>query len=309
MKKFLWKTNSKNLQRQEKDEKDFRIQQLEWELAQAKGDMRSITEEQETVNEELLSANEQLLSESEKLQSLNERMKSKKEELHSTNEELTVVQQEKLGLKKQLIATRDYAEAIVDAVHQPLVVLDGNLRVKFANKAFYKTFGVSEKDTEGKLIYRFGHNQWDISVLRSLLKNVLPNRSTFENFEVTWNFPDVGQRTMLLNAREIKRDDGEEQLILVALEDITERARLRQKEIHLLERYENLLMQAPVAIMVLKGPDYIVELANDAYLRIVEKEKDFIGGPIFESLPELEASGIGELLDNVMRSGVPYYGN
>lgn len=80
-------------------------------------------------------------------------------------------------------------------------------------------------------------------------------------------------------------------------------------EKELLIRFENLLMQAPVAILVLKGPDYVVELANELYLRIVEKGKDFIGRPIFESLPELEDQGIRELFEGVMRSGIPYYGN
>ena len=93
---------------------------------------------------------------------------------------------------------------------------------------------------------------------------------------------------MLLNGQELKRDSKDEKLILVAIEDVTERERLRQKEKELLGRFENLLLQAPVAIMVLKGPDYVVELANASYLGTVEKNKDFIGRPLFESLPELE---------------------
>ncbi|HZJ20748.1 MAG TPA: PAS domain-containing protein [Pricia sp.] len=133
------------MQRPKKDEKDLWIQQLERELARAGVDMRSITAEQVTANKELLIG-------SEELRSLNERMRTKKEALHSSNEELTASHLEKLGLDKQLIEARDYAEAIVDAVHEPLVVLDNNLRVKSANKAFYKTFGASEKDTQCKLI-------------------------------------------------------------------------------------------------------------------------------------------------------------
>ncbi len=264
--------------------------------------MHSITAEQVTAKKELLIG-------SEELRSLNERMRTKKEALHSSNEELTASHLEKLDLDKQLIEARDYAEAIVDAVHEPLVVLDNNLRVKSANKAFYKTFGASEKDTEGKLIYRLGNKQWDIPALRSLLEDVLPHSSTFESFEVAWNFPNFGERTMLLNGQELKRDRKDEKLILVAIEDVTERERLRQKEKELLGRFENLLLQAPVAIMVLKGPDYVVEMANDRYLGIVEKNKDFIGRPLFESLPELEFQGIKKLLDGVMQSGVAYHGN
>ncbi len=291
------------------NEKDLRIQQLERELAQTRQDMRSITEEQKAANEELQSANEELLSGSEELQSLNEEMETSAEELQSTNEELMVVHQEMIGLNEELVAARDFAEDIVGTLHESLLVLDKNLRVKSANNAFYKAFEVNEKDTEGKLIFQLGNKQWDVPALRNLMENVLPNKSNFENFEVAWNFPNIGERTMRLNARELKRDSEEEKLILLAIEDITERANLRQREKELLARFENLLLLAPVAIMVLKGPDYVVELANDAYLRIVEKEKDFIGRPIFESLPELEPQGIRKILDGVMRSGVAFHGN
>ncbi len=297
------------MQKPLKNEKDLRIEQLERELAQVKGEMRSLTEEQETANEDLQSANAELRSGSEELQSLNEEVRTNQEELYSANEELLEVHQEKLGLNKQLIVSQDYAEAIVDAVHEPLVVLNSNLQVKSANKSFYKIFQVSEKETEGKMIYQLGNKQWDIPALRSLLQGILPHRSSFENFQVAWNFPNIGERTMLLNGQELKRDNKNEKLILVAIEDITERARSRQKEMELLNRFENLLLQAPVAIVVLKGPDYVVELVNDAYLRIVEKDTDFIGLPIFESLPELESQGIRKHLDAVMQSGIAYHRN
>ncbi|GGW42508.1 chemotaxis protein CheB [Arenibacter certesii] len=292
-----------------KNQKDLYIQQLLEELAQTREDMRSITESQEAANEELQSANEELMSGSEELQSLNEEMETSKEELHSTNEELMVVHQETIGLNEQLTAARDYAESIVETVHEPLVVLDGDLRVKSANKAFYKTFEVNEKETEGKLIFQLGNKQWDIPTLRNLLLDVLPNESAFEGFEVTWNFPNIGERIMRLNGLEMKLDKEEDKLILLALEDITERTNLRKKEKELFGRYENLLLEAPIAIMVLKGSNYVVELANDAYLGMVKKHKDFIGKPIFESQPELKAQGIRVLLDGVMKSGIPYHGN
>lgn len=292
-----------------KDEKDLYIEQLEQELAQTHDDLCSITEEQDAANEELQSANEELLSGSEELQSLNEEMETSKEELQSTNEELMVVHQETLGLNEQLMAARNYAEAIVDTLHEPLVVLDSKLQVKSANSAFYKTFEVNEKDTEGRLIYQLGNKQWNIPALRNLLQDVLPNRSSFENFEVSWNFPNIGERTMLLNGQELKKGNGEEKLILIAIEDVSERTRLHQKEIELRNKFESLLLQAPIAIMVLKGPDYIAELVNDLYLGIVEKGEDFIGRSIFESLPELKSQGIREVMDGVMQSGIPYYGN
>ena len=157
---------------------------MEKELAQTREDMRSITEDQEAANEELQSANEELLSSSEELQSLNEELETSKEELQSTNEELTVVNQEMISLNEQVTDARDYAEAIITTIREPLLVLDKNLRVKTANNAFYETFQVNEKETEGSLIYDLGNKQWNIPELRTLLEKILPEKTRFKDFEV-----------------------------------------------------------------------------------------------------------------------------
>ena len=167
-----------------KDDRDLRITQLEMELAQTREDMRSISEEQEAANEELQSANEELLSSSEELQSLNEEMETSKEELQSTNEELIIVNQEMVSLNDQIMSTRDYSESIIATIHQPLVVLDKNLRVKTASNAFYKNFQVNRLETEGELIYDLGNKQWDIPQLRTLLESLLPEKQSFFNFAV-----------------------------------------------------------------------------------------------------------------------------
>lgn len=138
--------------------------------------MRSITEEQEAANEELQSANEELLSSSEEMQSLNEEMETSKEELQSTNEELMVVNQEMMNLNEQVSAARDYAEAIILTIREPLVVLDKNLRVKSANNSFYKTFQVIESEIEGRLIIELNNKQWNIPELLTLLEEVLPQK-------------------------------------------------------------------------------------------------------------------------------------
>ncbi|HEX6426932.1 MAG TPA: chemotaxis protein CheB [Niastella sp.] len=212
-----------------KDEKDLRIRQLEQELTQTLEDMRSITEDQEAANEELQSANEELLSGSEELQSLNEELETSKEELQSTNEELTVVNQEMINLNEQASAARDYAEAIIINIREPLLVLDKNLRIKTANSSFYKTFQVNETDTEGALIYDVGNKQWNIPALRTLLEKILPEKSILTDYEVTHNFATIGNRTMLLNAREVINNKSPEKLILLSIEDITERFLIRKK--------------------------------------------------------------------------------
>ncbi len=113
-----------------------RNQQLEKELAQLREDMRSITEDQEAVNEELQSANEELLSGSEELQSLNEELETSKEEIQSTNEELTTMNQELFDRNEQLNLSRLYAESIVATIREPLIVLDKDMRIKTANRAY-----------------------------------------------------------------------------------------------------------------------------------------------------------------------------
>ncbi len=216
--------SSDALSKTKKSDKDLRIRQLEQELADIREDMRSITEDQEAANEELQSANEELLSGSEELQSLNEELETSKEELQSTNEELMVVNQELNGSNEQLAAARDYAESIVETVREPLLVLDKKLRIRTANSAFYRIFQTREDVTEGRLIYEIGEGQWDIPELRAMFEKILPERENLSDFEVSYNrLATTGVRTMLLNAREIKRDNGDEKLILLAIEEITER--------------------------------------------------------------------------------------
>ncbi len=131
--------------------------------------MRSITQDQEAVNEELQSANEELLSGSEELQSLNEELETSKEEIQSTNEELTTLNQELFDRNEQLNLSRLYAESIVATIREPLVILDRNMLVRTANRAFYKKFSTSEEDTEGRSFYGLANGFWDIPALRLVL--------------------------------------------------------------------------------------------------------------------------------------------
>lgn len=206
-----------------KEDKDLLIQQLEKELAQTRDDMRTISEDQEAVNEALQSANEELLSSSEELQSLNEELETSKEELQSTIEELTVVNQAMVSLNDLLTIEKNYAEAIVGTIREPLVVLDQNLRVSTANRSFYKKFQISEQSAKGISIYELGNGQWDIPPLRTLLEAILPEKESFFDFELVYNFSFLEQRTMLLNGHELLKENGTEKLILLAIEDITER--------------------------------------------------------------------------------------
>lgn len=121
-------------------------------------------------------------------------------------------------------ATRDYAEAILRTARDPLMVLRADLRVNTANEAFYNMFKSIPDETEGRLIYELGNQQWKIPKLRILLEEILPRNSFFNDFEVTHDFPHIGRRTMMLNARRLEVDNGSS-MILLAIEDVTERQR------------------------------------------------------------------------------------
>ena len=204
-------------------------EQLEKELAHIREDMRSITEDMEASNEELQSANEELQSSNEEMQSLNEELETSKEELQSTNEELIIVNQELLDKQEQFNTARYYAESIVTTIREPLIVLDKRLCIKTANASFYKKFNTEEQDTEGKLFYEIQNHQWDDNLMRSLLEKILPERERLTDFEISLNFPSIGKRTLLLNALQIINEKNSEKLILLAIEDITERKLAEQK--------------------------------------------------------------------------------
>ena len=132
----------------------------------------------------------------------------------------------KLKLIEQVAQdAKTYAENVVDTVREPLLVLDAGLRVKSANDAFYNVFGVAASETVDRLLYEIGNRQWDIPELRRLLAELLPEKKTMEDFQVTHDFAGLGLKTMLLNAREIPQQNGGAHLILLAIEDITSRKR------------------------------------------------------------------------------------
>ncbi len=220
---------NKSTSKTKKGAQELRIKQLEEELAQTREDMRSITEDQEATNEELQSANEELLSGNEELQSLNEEMETNKEELQSTNEELTVVNHEIISLVDQVTEARDYAQAIIATIHEPMIILDKDLRVKSANKSFYDNFRVKEAETVGVLLYDLGNKQWNIPSLRELLEDIIPKNSHFQGLEISHYFQDIGQKIMQLNASRIIQKSQGEQLILLAIADITEQKRIEKE--------------------------------------------------------------------------------
>jgi nitrogen-specific signal transduction histidine kinase len=120
-----------------------------------------------------------------------------------------------------------YIKTVVDIVREPILILDKDLRVMAANDCFYQTFQVEHTDTEGKVVYDLGNGQWDIPALRKLLEDILPKNSFFKGFEVEHNFPFIGRKVMILNARQIHfKEDTATKLfpptIFLAMEDVTD---------------------------------------------------------------------------------------
>ncbi len=131
--------------------------------------------------------------------------------------------------RKSADAARELAENIINTVREPLIVLDQDLRVASVNRSFYDVFKVKPEETVGQLIYDLGNKQWDIPKLRELLETILPKKTTFDNYEVEHDFATIGRRIMLLNARQILRVLGHGRIILLAIEDITDKKKLERE--------------------------------------------------------------------------------
>lgn len=201
--------------------KDKKILKLLEELKTTRMEMNAIIETHENTYEELQAANEEIVSSNEEFQTLNEELETSKEEIEATNEELISGNLELQTRNDMLTESHEYSEAIIATIHEPMLVLDKNLYVKSANKSFYKKFQVKKEETVGRLLYDLGNKQWNIPKLREVFTDVLTKNKSFENFEVAHTFSNIGEKIMLLNAHLIIQKVKNEQLILLAIEDIT----------------------------------------------------------------------------------------
>jgi two-component sensor histidine kinase len=148
------------------------------------------------------------------------------------------------SFREQFAAVTDalaFAQGIVDTVREPVLVLDKDLRVIAASRSFYSAFKVSAEDTKGKLLYALGDGQWDIPKLRVLLEKIIPEQGVMEGYEVEHEFPELGTRTMCLNARQVFYEGGAGTTILLGMEDITERRILEREKDELLRQKDTLL--------------------------------------------------------------------
>lgn len=216
--------------------KDLVIRKLSHELNIARIQMSGLIEAQEKAYEELQVASEEIVSSNEEFQALNEELETSKEEIEATNEELTITNQELKTHNELLAESYDFSQTVFATIHEPLLILDSNLVVKSANNAFCKKFLVTQKETQGMCLFKLGNKQWNISKLRQLLGRLLTQNKNLENFELIHTFPGgLGEKIMVLNASRILQKTHREELILLAIEDVTERTRYHLKENELLK--------------------------------------------------------------------------
>ncbi len=185
-------------------------------------------------------------------------------------------------LKKEIQGALEYAENIVETVREPLVVLNSDLKILTANHSFYDTFKVTPEDTIGNFIYDVGNRQWDIPALRVLFEEILPNETVFNGYEVEHDFPGIGCKTILLNGREIFRESIGSHIILLAMEDITERKHLEIKIQNALEYAENIVETVREPMVVLTSELKILTANHNFYDAFKVSSEDTIGHFIYD---------------------------
>jgi two-component system CheB/CheR fusion protein len=204
------------------------VQRLQGELQQARDQARVMLEDHEAavealtaLEEETQAANEEFQSTNEELETAKEELQSLNEELSTTNDELRYRNRELKTMHEQVSQSRDYADAIIETMSQPLLVLDASLRVLRANEAFYRCFRTTPRETLQVGLYALGIGQWDVPGLRKLLAEMLPQRAQIREHELSAVFPALGPRRIRLNAARLAGQDAA--MILLTIDDVTER--------------------------------------------------------------------------------------
>ncbi len=207
--------------------------------------------------------------------------------LEKTRKELEVI-------KKTADEVSEFAESVINTVREPLISLNQDLRVVAVSRSFYEFFKVKPEETVGQLIYDLGNKQWNIPKLRELLETILPQKATFDNYEVEHVFSTIGRRVMLLNARQIERGMGKERIILLAIEDITERKEIEaglektRKELEVIKKTADEVSEfAESVINTVREP--LISLNQD--LRVVAVSRSFY--EFFKVKPE---ETVGQLI-------------
>lgn len=250
-------------------------------------------------------------------ESINDTIETSTEQLHSTNEEMITVKQELFEGYEPYKEACLYAEAIVDTIPEPLLVLNFDFWVKSANRFFCEAFRVKENDITGKNFLDFQEGRWSTPELRKILLQIKNGEVKEAKWEVTFPIRADLVRVILLRARIINPSNYEkinnEELILLSFEDITlrkkEESRLKEAERSVkkqLRTMQTFFANAPALFCILKGPDHIFEYANPRYFEVTGAT-DLIGKSFAHSFPEFENAGYISILNNVYETEAPIY--
>ena len=185
-------------------------------------------------------------------------------------------------LTNEVKGALEYAENIVETVREPLVVLNSELKILTANHSFYETFKVVPEETVGNFIYDVGNRQWDIPALRVLFEEILPHDTVFNGYEVEHNFPGIGRKTILLNAREVFSKNKDSRIILLAMEDITERKKLETEIQDALEYAENIVEAVREPLVVLNADLKILTANHSFYGTFRVAPEETVGNFIYD---------------------------
>jgi len=223
---------------------------------------------------------QQLLLEMEELRT---RLNVAGQRLEEANELMQVEITDRKRAEETIVQAQKHVESIVETIREPLLVLTADLKVISANQSFYQTFKVTSEETEGRFIYSIGNHQWDIPALRKLLEEIIPQNNRFNNFEVSQEFSAIGRRTMLLNARRIYREGKGTEMILLAIEDITER-RQAEEALKISEtRYRRLFETAQDGILILDAETGQISDVNPFLVKMVGySHEEFLGKRLWE---------------------------
>ena len=183
-------------------------------------------------------------------------------------------------------------EDLIETVREPLLVLDANLNILSANRSFYNIFKMEQGETIGHLIFDVGNKQCDIPALRTLLEDILPTHKRFDNYEVEHDFPTIGRKTMLLNAHQVYWKDAGTQMILLAIEDITERKKVEKKLEANEAKYRELVQNANSIILRMDPKGKVTFFNEFAQMFFGYTEEEMLGCSVVGTiLPGTESSG------------------
>ncbi|MBK9332417.1 MAG: PAS domain S-box protein [Ignavibacteria bacterium] len=263
--------------KQNENNTDKKILALEKRLIESRDQVKVLNEEFEGAREELQSSNEEILSSNEELQSINEELETSKEELQSSNEELTTTNEELQNRNVELRESRDFSQAMVETIHESLIVLNLDFRVVKANRTFYKTFNLKQSETEGNLFYEIGNSMWNIPELKKQFKVLLPKNPHSASFELEHSFQNIGHKILVWNVYQLNLKDENRSMILLAIDDITEyklfQLQLKESE----EKFRTITPNAFDIITILESDGKILYQSPALEINLGYKPKERIG--------------------------------